>query len=123
MALSTHRHVGVDIETVRPFPAVPLARRWLDEAAADWIARAPRDAAARAFLWLWTQKEAVGKAHGHGLRDGGLTRRIPAPTTWPAPPDGRLVPLPDDPATACAVLPTGSAGHVLAVAVRDAPTP
>ncbi|MEV0370831.1 4'-phosphopantetheinyl transferase superfamily protein [Streptomyces sp. NPDC050636] len=118
VALSRHHPVGVDVETVRPLPAVPMARRWLDETAADWVARSPRHARIHAFLWLWTQKEAIGKARGHGLRDGGLTQRIPPPPEAPPlRPAGRLRPLPDDPGTASAVLPAGSARHVLAVAV------
>ncbi|MFH8568024.1 4'-phosphopantetheinyl transferase family protein [Streptomyces sp. NPDC017993] len=120
VALSTHRPVGVDIETVRPFPAVPMARRWLDETAADWVASSPRQARIRAFLWLWTQKEAIGKARGRGLRDGGLTQRIPTPPgAQLLRPTGRLLPLPDDPQTASAVLSAGSAQHVLAVAVSS----
>ncbi|WP_328692172.1 4'-phosphopantetheinyl transferase superfamily protein [Streptomyces caniferus] len=119
VALSRHRPVGVDIETVRPFAAGPLARRWLDEASADWVARSPRSARVRAFLWLWTQKEAIGKARGHGLGAGGLTQPLPLPADTLPGPTGRLRTLPDDPRTACAVLPTGSRRHVLALAVGD----
>lgn len=81
VALSRHRPVGVDIETVRPFAAGPLARRWLDEASADWVARSPRSARVRAFLWLWTQKEAIGKARGHGLGAGVSPSRSRSPRT------------------------------------------
>lgn len=71
--------VGVDVECSRPLPAVGLAERWFEPAAAAWLrARPPADRAA-GFLLLWTAKEAVGKALGRGLRDGGLTRRMPEP--------------------------------------------
>ncbi|GAB4049535.1 hypothetical protein GCM10028775_18330 [Catellatospora paridis] len=66
--------LGIDVEPVRGLPATELARRWYSEAEADWIARRPDD-----FLLLWTQKEAVGKALGVGLRGGGLRRPMPLP--------------------------------------------
>ncbi|MEW1750590.1 4'-phosphopantetheinyl transferase family protein [Streptomyces angustmyceticus] len=119
VALSRHRPVGVDIETIRPIAAGPLARRWFDAACADWVARSPRNDGVRAFLWLWTQKEAIGKARGHGLAAGGLTQPLALPADTLTGPTGRLRPLPDDPRTACAVLPTGSPRHVLALAVAD----
>ncbi|WP_416980574.1 4'-phosphopantetheinyl transferase family protein [Streptomyces sp. T028] len=126
VALSTHAPVGVDIETVRPLPALRMARRWFAPADADWLTRLPQPERVRAFYWLWTQKEAVGKARGHGLAHGGLTQRLPTPThrPWrfrpgtPATPPA-LDPLPDGTGTACAVLPTGRGPHVLAVACLD----
>ncbi|MEU8075748.1 4'-phosphopantetheinyl transferase superfamily protein [Catellatospora citrea] len=66
--------VGIDIEAVHALPAAELARRWFSGAEADWVARHPGD-----FLPLWTQKEAVGKALGVGLRGGGLRRPMPLP--------------------------------------------
>lgn len=126
VALSTHAPVGVDVETVRPLPALRMARRWLAPADADWLTRLPHPERVRAFYWLWTQKEAVGKARGHGLADGGLTQRLPAPAHWPPHPRPggpgtlpALNPLPDGTGTACAVLPTGRGPHVLAVACLD----
>ena len=63
--------VGVDIETkARPVPALRIARRYFadDEVAAlTALADAARD---DAFLRLWCAKEAVLKAHGHGLSFG-----------------------------------------------------
>lgn len=126
VALSTHAPVGVDVETVRPLPALRMAHRWLAPADADWLGRLPQQERVRAFYWLWTQKEAVGKARGHGLADGGLTQCLPAPAYWPprprhgAPdPPPALTPLPDGTGAACAVLPTGHGSHVLAVACLD----
>ncbi|MFC7243391.1 4'-phosphopantetheinyl transferase family protein [Catellatospora aurea] len=68
--------LGVDVEPIRHLPAAELARRWFSAPEADWVARHPDD-----FLLLWTAKEAVGKALGVGLRDGGLLRPMPLPLT------------------------------------------
>ncbi len=82
--------VGVDVERRRDLPAVALARRWYAPEEAAWLAAHPADRRAEAFLLLWTAKEAVGKALGRGLRDGGLRRRMPVP----AGPGGPLRPVP-----------------------------
>lgn len=72
VALSTHGAVGVDVEPERELPAAALAAHWFDPGEADWVRRNPDG-----FLLLWTQKEAVGKALGTGLRGGGLRRVVP----------------------------------------------
>jgi 4'-phosphopantetheinyl transferase len=117
--------VGVDIETVRPVPALALARRWLAPADADWVGRLPAPDRVPAFYWLWTQKEAVGKARGHGLAHGGLTQPLTHPPHWPPPPAAGGTPalraLPGGTGAACAVLPTGAGPYVLAVAGLGAP--
>jgi 4'-phosphopantetheinyl transferase len=62
---------GVDLERLRPHPkAVPIAQRYFspDEAAA--LAALPPERRDRAFLELWTAKEAVLKALGRGLAFG-----------------------------------------------------
>lgn len=71
--------VGVDVERRRPVPAVALACRWFDPAAVAWLRGRPDADRAEGFLLLWTAKEAVGKALGVGLRDGGLARPVPRP--------------------------------------------
>ncbi|MFI6820222.1 4'-phosphopantetheinyl transferase family protein [Micromonospora sp. NPDC050187] len=71
--------VGVDVERRRPVPAVALARRWFEPSAVAWLRGRPDADRAKGFLLLWTAKEAVGKALGVGLRDGGLTRPMPRP--------------------------------------------
>ncbi|MEU5909773.1 4'-phosphopantetheinyl transferase superfamily protein [Micromonospora sp. NPDC047527] len=71
--------VGVDVERVRPLPALALARRWFPPAELAWLAGRPEAERAVDFLRLWTAKEAVGKALGRGLRDGGLLRPMPPP--------------------------------------------
>ncbi|MGW1061478.1 4'-phosphopantetheinyl transferase family protein [Micromonospora rubida] len=82
--------VGVDVEACRELPAVALARRWYAPEEAAWLADRPAERRAEAFLLLWTAKEAVGKALGRGLRDGGLGRRMPRPDG----PGGPLRPVP-----------------------------
>ncbi|HEU5354495.1 MAG TPA: 4'-phosphopantetheinyl transferase superfamily protein [Actinocrinis sp.] len=85
-AASATAPVGVDVEVLRPLPVEMLARRWLRPDETEWIdRRAPAERSA-AFLWLWTQKEAVGKAAGRGLAGGsGLLAAVPLPACWPPP--------------------------------------
>jgi 4'-phosphopantetheinyl transferase len=64
--------VGVDCERVHARPrALALAQRFFTAPEHAWLA-AHADGAARdrAFLRLWCAKEAVLKAHGHGLSFG-----------------------------------------------------
>ncbi len=67
--------VGVDLEPVRPVDALALARRWFLEAEAAWLALLPSGQRDEAFLGLWTQKEAIAKALGTGLRGGAGLRQ------------------------------------------------
>ncbi|MCF3122742.1 4'-phosphopantetheinyl transferase superfamily protein [Streptomyces arenae] len=116
--------VGVDVEAVRPVPALRMAERWLDAAAAHWLARVPPDARSTAFLWLWTQKEAIGKARGRGLRHGGLRTTVPVPRRWPPPAvpgPPALRSLADDPGLFCTAVLDDAGRHVLALA-SAAPT-
>ncbi|MDV9175751.1 4'-phosphopantetheinyl transferase superfamily protein [Streptomyces sp. W16] len=117
---SSRVDLGVDVESVRPLAALALARGYLTPAEADWLgglAAVERD---RAFLWLWTQKEAVGKALGLGLRSGGMSRPMPLPTVWPPSGDGPVTPapLPDDPTTATTAVFVADGRRVVGVAVR-----
>lgn len=68
--------VGVDIELRRPVDALALARRWFLPEEAAWLALLPDGLRSDAFLGLWTQKEAIAKALGTGLR-GGVGLRQP----------------------------------------------
>ncbi|AYN39390.1 4'-phosphopantetheinyl transferase superfamily protein [Streptomyces dangxiongensis] len=115
--------LGVDIEPVRPLPATALARRWLGDTPADWIAALPRHERDEAFLALWTRKEAVGKARGHGLRRGGLTRPVAVPADWPPTrPPGRRLPFPSGSDTVTTVvIPAGRTRAVLSIAVSGRP--
>ncbi|MEW2578774.1 4'-phosphopantetheinyl transferase superfamily protein [Streptomyces syringium] len=107
VALSRLGPVGVDVERLRPLPAVALGRRWFSAAEARWLADRAAEEQPAAFLWLWTHKEAIGKVRGLGLSEGGLRRPVPYPSglswsdglSWPdglAQPDG--LPHPDGPA-------------------------
>lgn len=72
IALGEGVELGVDCERQRPRPrALDVAQRYFTAAEHDWLAgSATGDARDRAFLRLWCAKEAVLKAHGHGLSFG-----------------------------------------------------
>src|SRR5579859_5055496 len=75
---------GVDLERLRAHPkAVPIARRYFsaDETAA--LEALPADQRDRAFLELWTAKEAVLKAVGRGLAFGLHRLSISGPSHLP----------------------------------------
>lgn len=72
IALGEGVQLGVDCERLHARPrALELARRFFTAPEHAWLGSfdpgAPRD---RAFLRLWCAKEAVLKAHGHGLSFG-----------------------------------------------------
>ncbi|GAB3382129.1 4'-phosphopantetheinyl transferase family protein [Lysobacter fragariae] len=72
VALGEGVQLGVDCELVHARPrALELARRFFTRHEHDWLAafgdQSQRDLA---FLRLWCAKEAVLKAHGHGLSFG-----------------------------------------------------
>ncbi|MFC5578985.1 4'-phosphopantetheinyl transferase family protein [Lysobacter niabensis] len=72
IALGQGVELGVDCERLRPRPrALDVAHRYFTAAEHEWLASfAALDARDRAFLRLWCAKEAVLKAHGHGLSFG-----------------------------------------------------
>ncbi|QMU75756.1 4'-phosphopantetheinyl transferase superfamily protein [Streptacidiphilus sp. PB12-B1b] len=97
VALCGGAAVGVDAEPVRRLSGAALARAWLAPAEAQWVAElSGPEQQALGFLWLWTQKEAAGKALGRGLRAGGMSRQVALPEVWPPAVDGTPVlrPLP-----------------------------
>ncbi|MEU4643845.1 4'-phosphopantetheinyl transferase superfamily protein [Micromonospora sp. NPDC023814] len=123
--------VGVDVERSRPLPALALGRRWYAPAEAAWLAGRPAGGRAADFLRLWTAKEAVGKALGVGLRDGGLRRRMPVPAAAGVPRragtarpvgGGELRPVPGGAGLRVGHPPVGG-GLVVAVAVVGADAP
>lgn len=85
VALSYDCAVGVDVESLREIDAVAMARHWFAASEAEWVNSLSAEQRSRAFLWLWTCKEAIGKAHGVGLRGGGLRRLIPIGPDWAEP--------------------------------------
>jgi 4'-phosphopantetheinyl transferase len=119
-AVSTCGPVGVDIEPVRPLPAQRLAIRWFSSEEAAWLAGLPTKQAEESFLALWTQKEAVAKALGTGLRGGAL---LHDPVARPGQLDGepgvlRLTALPGRPAISTAVTATRIAEPAADTAAR-----
>jgi len=71
VALGDGVAVGVDIEWMRPRPqAMALAQRFFTAGEATALATRAPDVAEAAFVQLWCAKEAVLKAHGHGLSFG-----------------------------------------------------
>ncbi|WP_432082103.1 4'-phosphopantetheinyl transferase family protein [Streptomyces sp. WAC 04229] len=120
IALSGRWPVGVDVEGVRELRAEAMARAWLHPAEAAWIGGLPERERSLAFLWLWTQKEAVGKALGRGLRGGGMSRAMPLPESWPPGPRPPSAPrpLPDAEGVVSLALQVGDGRHVVGVALR-----
>ncbi|MBA0052646.1 4'-phosphopantetheinyl transferase superfamily protein [Streptomyces sp. AJS327] len=122
VAVSACTPVGVDIEAVRRLPGRALARSWFAGSEAEWLGTLPEGERATAFLWLWTQKESVGKALGRGLRGGGMRRPVPLPGRWP-PAAGGIAPRP---VPGSAGLASGAAlldGGRFVVGVATAPDP
>lgn len=69
VALGRGGRVGVDLERLHRRPrALQVAQRYFTEREAQWLAA--QDDRDLAFLRLWCAKEAVLKAHGHGLSFG-----------------------------------------------------
>jgi len=72
IALGRDVRIGIDLERVRPRGrALDLAQRFFTAPELAWLHAAP-SAAVRdhSFLRLWCAKEAVLKAHGHGISFG-----------------------------------------------------
>lgn len=63
--------LGVDLERLRPRPrALDLAQRFFAPEETAWLRQLPEPRQQPAFLQLWCAKEAVLKAHGHGISFG-----------------------------------------------------
>ena len=68
IAVASVTEVGIDVEAVRPIPeGLDLARRFFALADIETIETTAPDRRGDAFLTVWTRKEAVAKAVGHGL--------------------------------------------------------
>lgn len=68
IAITGTGRVGVDLERLdREPPVLRLAQRWFSPGEAAALAVMPEDDARRAFLQLWTAKEASCKATGTGI--------------------------------------------------------
>jgi 4'-phosphopantetheinyl transferase len=120
LAVARTRDLGLDVEAVRPLPAAArLAQRFLAPAEREAVMRRRDADRIRAFLSVWTRKEAWLKATGRGLSVHLSAVEVePHPDRPPvllALPEGcgdpidwsmRTVPLPVD-AVATVCLPTG----------------
>ncbi len=68
LAVTSGRHVGVDIELIRPEFADPaVASHFFSAAEQAQLARLSGEAYVMAFFTCWTRKEAYIKARGEGL--------------------------------------------------------
>ncbi|WP_343227503.1 4'-phosphopantetheinyl transferase superfamily protein [Rhodanobacter sp. DHB23] len=71
VALAQGITLGIDLERQRRRAnALGIARRFFTRGEADWLATLDEEARSTAFLALWTAREAVLKALGHGLAFG-----------------------------------------------------
>lgn len=71
LALGESVEVGVDVEFLRPRPrAMELAQRFFHPDETARLLALPEEAQAPAFVRLWCAKEAILKAHGHGISFG-----------------------------------------------------
>jgi 4'-phosphopantetheinyl transferase len=118
VAMSGLAPVGVDVEALRPVPVTAMARRWFTAGEVEWLDARPAGERDHAFLWLWTQKEAMGKALGRGLRGAGTRREVPSYRTRPPSSPGRRLDFLA--AEVCVTDVAAPAGYVLAVAAGAA---
>ena len=113
VAVSAGFAVGIDVERIDPLLDVAAIERWfLSSAEVAHLAAVPAEARTRAFLRLWTRKEAVAKAVGDGFSGGFAVAtplgRGPGPTF-----DGARTVLDLDPAP----------GYLAALAYQSPPVP
>jgi 4'-phosphopantetheinyl transferase len=118
VAVSHEREVGVDVEEVRPVPeACELARRHLAALPARRIVDAPEGKRDRLFMAAWTAIEAILKAEGTGLT--GIEEPFDLRDLDEDRVRATIAGLADSPTWTVRHLAL-AAGHVGAVAVRDA---
>jgi 4'-phosphopantetheinyl transferase len=68
-AFAVGRHVGVDVELVRPdFAGEKIAERFFSSQEVMELRRLPADTRDEGFFLCWTRKEAYIKARGEGLQ-------------------------------------------------------
>ena len=101
VAVGRGRRVGVDVERVAPWTPDVLDEGWLSPSEQAALRRLPQRYRALAVTRAWTQKEAVLKARGTGLRAhpaatvirigraegtvaGWAVRDVPVPDGWVA---------------------------------------
>jgi 4'-phosphopantetheinyl transferase len=68
-AISNEACIGIDAEDIRrPIAIGEMARRWYAPKEVVLLERIPKERRAEMFFRIWTLKEAILKATGHGLR-------------------------------------------------------
>ena len=71
VALGPARDLGVDVERHRERPRMmEIAQRFFHPSELDWLRARDDDTRTDAFVRLWCAKEALLKAHGHGVSFG-----------------------------------------------------
>jgi 4'-phosphopantetheinyl transferase len=71
LAFARRQALGIDLEQIERRVSLPdIARRFFAPAEAEALERVPSTLRQRAFLDVWTRKEAVLKALGEGLQFG-----------------------------------------------------
>lgn len=71
VALGPARDLGVDVERHRERPRMmEIAQRFFHPSELDWLRAQDDSARTGAFVRLWCAKEALLKAHGHGVSFG-----------------------------------------------------
>lgn len=71
VALARGVSPGIDLEQLRPRAnALKIAQRFFTAEEAEWLQALDEDERSAAFLDLWTAREAVLKALGHGIAFG-----------------------------------------------------
>jgi phosphopantetheinyl transferase len=101
IAVGRNCRVGIDVETVAPWSSDVLDEGWLSDGEQQALLRLPATTRPVAATRAWTQKEAVLKARGTGLREnpagtvttvgrrdgvvaGWAVRDVPVPDGWVA---------------------------------------
>lgn len=68
IGVAAGREIGVDVEFIRPEPAIKsIERRFFSNRESEFIAAAPPEKRQEAFFTIWTLREAYMKATGEGF--------------------------------------------------------
>lgn len=67
-AFTQQYQLGIDIEKISPIDTLALAQRYFHDSEYKKLQMIPTHQRINIFYGMWTQKEAIYKANGHGLR-------------------------------------------------------
>lgn len=82
IGVTSHREIGIDVETVRPLPDVDgLAPHVFSSAELGRWNKTPANERLSLFFQAWTRKEALGKAMGIGIGNGPRSIEVSLATT------------------------------------------